>query len=78
MSDLVSMNSVQSHTDGLCGEIRRIDVLVGKRFPYGSGIEDDHHDWLSTREAAMDAIDRFSDSLAGHEITLCSVLFLNG
>src|SRR5260370_34073586 len=26
----------------------------------------------------MDAIDRLSDGLAGHEVTLCSVLFLNG
>jgi hypothetical protein len=26
MSDLVSLNGVQSHIDGLCGEIRRIDV----------------------------------------------------
>ena len=26
MSDLVSMNGFQSHTDGPCGEIRRIDV----------------------------------------------------
>src|SRR5260370_9239983 len=26
MSDLVSMNGVQSHTDGLCGDIKRIDV----------------------------------------------------
>jgi len=26
MSDLVSMNGFQSHTNGPCGEIRRIDV----------------------------------------------------
>lgn len=26
----------------------------------------------------MDTIDRLSDGLAGHEVTLCSVLFLNG